>query len=105
MTRRRAVSAQSSAAPDSRHLLRDTTAAHCCPAEGHFVRMNCATRWGGCGRGLPKSTGLAVTVAYAEGSGVGLTSGIKLRGPEGAERLRATSASMAELCGDSAPHR
>jgi hypothetical protein len=29
---------------------------------------------------------------------VGLTTGVKLRGPEGAERLRATSASTAELC-------
>ena len=28
-----------------------------------------------------------------------LTTGIKLRGPEGAQRLRATSASMSELCG------
>jgi hypothetical protein len=27
------------------------------------------------------------------------TSGIKLRGPEGAQRLRATSASISELCG------
>jgi hypothetical protein len=35
-----------------------------------------------------------------------ITTGVKLRGPEGAQRLRATSASTAELCGtSSATHR
>jgi hypothetical protein len=35
-----------------------------------------------------------------------LTSGVKLRGPEGAQRLRATSAATSELCGTaSATHR
>ena len=29
---------------------------------------------------------------------VGLTTGVQLRGPEGAQRLRATSAATAELC-------
>jgi len=35
----------------------------------------------------------------AMSSFVWLTTGVKLRGPEGAQRLRATSASTSELCG------
>jgi hypothetical protein len=49
--------------------------------------------------GLGRDWQVATLVPPGIISCVGLTTGVKLRGPEGAQRLRATSASTSELAG------